>query len=297
MNENNNSGSNSIELNDEATNSIESETQTNSINSRASNVWKYFVNVDIIEYMCKICKEKNPHYSTIIKKNAHSSTTNFWRHLEIFHATLHDNLKGKSSGKKQRSIIDLMSSSSQKKQYYTGITFEKTKEMIGRFIYKKDQPWLVVEDPDFRNLLCYCAQMDLRIPMRRTVRDHIQETFVKEKTKLKEMLSSVRRVSLTIDGWTTDNHISLLGITVHWINNEWMLRERVLALEKLEGEHSGEYLAKVLRTVLKEFSLEKKVQILTFCYHCCLQLLIILRNMLGCRYVRSQRTMQVIMLQ
>ena len=62
-----------------------------------------------------------------------------------------------------------MSPSSQKKQYYTRLTFEKTKEMIGRFIYKKDQPWLVVEDPDFWNLLCYCAQMDLRIPRRRTV--------------------------------------------------------------------------------------------------------------------------------
>ena len=134
------------------------------------------------------------------------------------------------------------------------------------------------------------------VTMRRTVRGHIQETFIKGKTKLKEMLSSVQRVSLTIDGWTTDNHISLLGITVHWINNEWMLRERVLALENLEGEHSGEYLAKVLRTVLKEFSLEK-VQILTFCYHSCLQLLTILINMLGCRYVRSQRTLQVIMLQ
>ena len=126
---------------------------------------------------------------------------------------------------------------------------------------------------------------------------NIQETFAKEKTKLKEMLSSVRRVSLTIDGWTTNNHISLLGITVHWINNEWMLRERVLALEKLEGEHSGEYLAKVLRTVLIEYSLEKKVQILNFCYRSCLQLLTILKNMLGCMYVRSQRTMPIIMLQ
>ena len=92
-------------------------------------------------------------------------------------------------------------------------------------------------------------------------------------------------MSLSIDGWTTDNHISLVGITVHWINDEWMLREHGLALEKLKGEYSGEYLAKVLRTVLKEFSLEKKIQIFTFCYHSCLQLLTILRNMLGCRYV------------
>ena len=78
------------------------------------------------------------------------------------------------------------------------------------------------------------------------------------------MLSSVQRVSLTYDGWTTDSHISLLGITVHWIDDEWMLREHILALEKLEGDHSGEYLAKVLRIVLKDFSLEKKEKIFTF---------------------------------
>ena len=64
-------------MNDEATNSIESQTQTSSINPRASNVWKYFVNVDINKYMCQIFKEKNAHYSTIIKKNAYSSLLTF----------------------------------------------------------------------------------------------------------------------------------------------------------------------------------------------------------------------------
>ena len=48
-----------------------------------------------------------------------------------------------------------------------------------------------------------------------------------------------------------------------------------MALEKLEGDHSSEYLANVLRTVLKNFSLEKKVQIFIF-YGNCLQLLTIL---------------------
>ena len=116
MIENNNSRTNSSEMNDEATNSIESQIQTSSIKLRASNVWKYIVNVDIYKYMCQICKEKNPHYNTIIKNNAHSNPTNFWRHLEIFHATFHDHLKGKLSGKKQRSIVDLMSLSSEMKQ-------------------------------------------------------------------------------------------------------------------------------------------------------------------------------------
>ena len=76
MAENNNSRTNSSAMNNKATSSIESQTQTTSINPRASNVWKYFVNVDANKYMCQISREKNPHYNTIIK-NAHSSTTKF----------------------------------------------------------------------------------------------------------------------------------------------------------------------------------------------------------------------------
>ena len=54
MIENNNSRTNSSEMNDEATNSIESQIKTSSINPRASNVWNYFVNVDVNKYMCQI---------------------------------------------------------------------------------------------------------------------------------------------------------------------------------------------------------------------------------------------------
>ena len=54
-----------------------------------------------------------------------------------------------------------------------------------------------------------------------------------------------------------------------------MLREHVLALEKLKGDHYSEYLTKVLRMVLKDFSLEKTVKIFIF-YGSCLQLLTIL---------------------
>ena len=39
-----------------------------------------------------------------------------------------------------------------------------------------------------------------------------------------------------------------------------MLQKCVVALEKVEGEHFGEYLDQVLRMVLKDFSLEKKVK-------------------------------------
>ena len=113
---NNNSRTNSTEMNDEATNSLESQTQTTSINPRAWNVWKYFVNVKENKYMYQIFIEKNPHYNAIIKKNARRNITNFWRHIEIFHVALHDQLKGNLSRKK-KSIVKLMQPYSQMKQY------------------------------------------------------------------------------------------------------------------------------------------------------------------------------------
>ena len=100
--------------------------------------------------MCQVCKEKNLHYIKIIKKTGHSTTAKFWGHQEIFHVAFHDKLKAKLSCEIQKPIVYLMSSSSRMKFFYTCFKIEKTKEMIGRFIYIYIyQPWFVVEDPDF----------------------------------------------------------------------------------------------------------------------------------------------------
>ena len=56
MTKNNNSRTISSKMNDEAANSIESQKQTTSINPRALNVWKYYVNVEANKYMCQIFK-------------------------------------------------------------------------------------------------------------------------------------------------------------------------------------------------------------------------------------------------
>ena len=66
MTNNNNSKASSTEMNDDATNCLESQTKTTSITLRALNVWKYFADVEAKKYMFQIFMEKKPHYSTII---------------------------------------------------------------------------------------------------------------------------------------------------------------------------------------------------------------------------------------
>ena len=50
-------------------------------------------------------------------------------------------------------------------------------------------------------------------------------------------------MSLTVDTWTTTNHLAIIGITIHWIDDIWKLHECVLAVKELCGSHGGAYMA------------------------------------------------------
>ena len=66
-------------------------------------------------------------------------------------------------------------------------------------------------------------------------------------------------MSPTIDTWTTTNHVAILGITVHWIDDMWNLHECVLVVEELRESHGGAHMAKMLHEVLV-YNLTDKVR-------------------------------------
>ena len=50
-----------------------------------------------------------------------------------------------------------------------------------------------------------------------------------------------------------------MGITAHWITNEWKLKSLLLDFIKLEGNHSGANIKEVFLKSLKKFKIESKV--------------------------------------
>jgi hypothetical protein len=60
--------------------------------------------------------------------------------------------------------------------------------------------------------------------------------------------------------------ISFLGITIHWISNEWELKNLLLDFIQLEGTHSGENLATVFLQSLEDFGISTKVSKYCFIY-------------------------------
>ena len=75
------------------------------------------------------------------------------------------------------------------------------------------------------------------------IRDWTIRTYDIEKLRIKaEVQSALSKVHFTVDLWTSPNSLAIIGIIAHYITEAGELEQSVLALQKLDGEHSGWYL-------------------------------------------------------
>lgn len=74
------------------------------------------------------------------------------------------------------------------------------------------------------------------------------------------------RISLTVDGWTSSNMDSYVGITAHYISvgDSWTLEQDLLGFKLLRGSHSGKRLAKAVFNTCKEMGILKRVRRIGF---------------------------------
>src|SRR3954453_18741650 len=73
--------------------------------------------------------------------------------------------------------------------------------------------------------------------------DHYVERYREEEGCVNERLRRAgSKISVTLDCWTSPNNEAFLGITGHYIDNEWALQSLVLDFVPLNGEHTGENL-------------------------------------------------------
>lgn len=77
------------------------------------------------------------------------------------------------------------------------------------------------------------------------------------------MFSSVNRLSFTLDGWTSPFHTSFLGVTAHWLDDQWRHQDLTVGFEPLSGSHTAELLLEAFVAVLRRFNLQKKVHSIT----------------------------------
>ena len=118
---------------------------------------------------------------------------------------------------------------------------------------------MLLDHPQFRKFCNNLVQGETRIPSHHSKRRGMGKLFEDERDKVRELLQPIERVSLITDTWTTTNNVTILGITIYWIDDMWRLHEQVLAVEELGVSHQGIILAEVVHRVLEEYDLTQKV--------------------------------------
>ena len=93
-----------------------------------------------------------------------------------------------------------------------------------------------------------------------TTRDWIIHAFQQAKGEIRRNLSmSKSRISISFDGWKSNNELDLLAVIAHYIDRDYKIENVLLALRNAYGCHTGDELQYQLVTILREYKISTKV--------------------------------------
>ncbi|XP_042148139.1 zinc finger BED domain-containing protein 4-like [Ixodes scapularis] len=148
-------------------------------------------------------------------------------------------------------------------------TAPKAKEMtkkIATFIARAFQPYSVVEDESFIDMIRY-AIPEYVVPSRKTFsRTVIPDLYAAKKSELKKRIraifeGAVECYTLTTDGWTSRAGDSYVCVTVHVLDEDFVQHVYALACKEMPEEHTAENVLRFLRTVVEEWDLPDNIPI------------------------------------
>jgi hypothetical protein len=82
-------------------------------------------------------------------------------------------------------------------------------------------------------------------------------------SSLKEELELASFVSLSLDAWTSPNHIPVFAIIRHWITSNYVKKEALFEFQALKGVHSGENMARITFGTLDRLDVLQKLLAIT----------------------------------
>ena len=140
---------------------------------------------------------------------------------------------------------------------------EKSSEFLVQWIISDSQAFKVAESPFFEKFL-ESLNVDYQAIKKDAVTQRTMNLFEIVKQKIIESLNNhPNKFSLTLDIWTSPSQDPFLCVTLHSIDENWILKTQVLAFRHIPGKHTGANMALVLQTILKEYKIEDRILTIT----------------------------------
>lgn len=202
-------------------------------------------------FYCSLCAAKNKNHRWKSR-----NTGNFRYHLIKEHGDVYT-----VSDPKQTKLQYYFSAKPglKKRGRPTGFDFtvsDKThadKKLVD-WIVNHAQPFTVVEQDDFVEF-SLALRPEYQLPSRNTVRAKILERWADEKKRVRMKLSQDvfgTRCGVTTDMWTSAAKRGYMVITLHYIDEEWVMKSVIVAFKRVLYPHSGVRLGEHFIEAVKE---------------------------------------------
>jgi len=100
-------------------------------------------------------------------------------------------------------------------------------------------------DPQYVLPTCHCVSQLL-----------IPERYKKSQEAITTDLESALAPSMTTDMWTSSSNVSYMGVTAHWVDQEFEPHNKCLAVRPVLGSHTANFISKELSAVCHEWSVD-----------------------------------------
>ncbi|KAI9907651.1 hypothetical protein PsorP6_003177 [Peronosclerospora sorghi] len=135
--------------------------------------------------------------------------------------------------------------------------------LILEMLIKNFLSFRFVESPSFKDVLHYLNNT-ASLWSRVTYRNVALDVFTTMRAAVKDLLADVHsRISLTMDQWTASNGDSYLGVTAHWIDNNWNLKKIVFDVSGIPHPHDADNMFIILKQLLQRFNITTKLLSIT----------------------------------
>jgi len=114
-----------------------------------------------------------------------------------------------------------------------------------------------IESPFFQQMINSIPGISILFKSRNTLISRISAEFELDRQQLiKELAISSQTIALLLDGWTSNNDISILGIIRYWLTEDFVYKEAVLEFIEIEGAKTGENIGGIVLELLHELDIK-----------------------------------------
>ena len=146
-------------------------------------------------------------------------------------------------------------------QYLVSICPRTLEQLYINFQISCNLPFSLIQATSFRSLIRYINPEadNLLLESPSSIKALVLGQFAIEKEVIQQRLQvSQSSIHLSLDSWTSGNHLPILGVIAHTIiDNE--LQEYTLALREIQGRHTGENLAPIVLDILQDYNITSKL--------------------------------------